>query len=185
MSTGNTDLTKTRSEKNDEGREEQLEDLLADIKKAEKQAGMSIYIIGSSLKKVKHLKSQWTRLGSHVTSFDDVLKEIGYSPASGYNYIRIYETYLDYVTAKPDYCAIGYTKLVHLLPIMYEASGKPVDKETGQEHLESALLLATDKEVKGYIEEVRGKSPESACQHKEVTTHYKCNCCKQWVRSNQ
>lgn len=185
MSSGNTALKKIENEKLPEKPEETLEELLVDIKKAEKQAGMSIYVIGDALKKIKGLKSQWHKLGSHVTSFDDVLKEIGYSPASGYNYIRIYETYLDYVAENPDYCAIGYTKLVHLLPIMYGENGKAVDKETGQEHLESTLLLSTDKEVKGYVAEVRGKKPDSACQHKDVTVHYKCNCCKQWVGGNQ
>jgi hypothetical protein len=107
---------------------------------------------------------------------------MGYAAASGYNYMKIYEVFYPYVCANNDYLAISYSKYVRLLPIMHKEDGTQITQIEAEEHLESALRLPTERELKGYVQDVQKKPSPNTCSHPTTQVFHKCMVCRAWVK---
>ena len=188
MSDGNMDLERTSSVREGNALEgKNVRDLLETIRKAEKATGIATFVIGECLREIRDAgRKEWqATLGSHVKTMEDVFREIGYSPASGYNYIKIYEVFNQFTKDEPSVMGVPYTRLVHLLPIVHSKDGNQIDREDIKAHLVSARKIGTDKEFREYIADANGIAPGKYCEHTQVEAFYKCKHCRKWVKTNQ
>lgn len=155
-------------------RSEQVFQLTQEIQQFQKRTILDILEIGKRLQYITKNKL-YRDYATHITTFDEFLKEIRIGRTTGYNCIAIYETYGDSILNNSDLASIDYTRLVKLLPYAKGMSAQDVD---------SLLIDMADNTIEGFennIKESQGKPTTDNCPHEEIIVIEKCNACqKTW-----
>ena len=112
----------------------------------------------------------WREYGDHLETFDDFLKEIVVPKSTGHHYMRVWDTFGEYLTANG--LALPIRRLIKLLPIATE--------ENKEELLHKAEILS-DADFSKEIAEEKGIVD---CEHpiKDRKYFYQCGRCKSWIK---
>ena len=143
--------------------------LVQKITEAKKNMVGNALTIGKCLSDIA-VNDLWKEYGSHLENFDDFLKEIVIPKSTGHHYMRVWDTFGEYLMANG--LALPIRRLIKLLPIATE--------ENKEELLHKAEILS-DADFSKEIAEEKGIID---CQHPEDQRQYfyQCKVCKQWVK---
>ncbi len=114
----------------------------------------------------------YKKLAEHINSKSDLFKELGISRSMGYNYIKTWERFGEYIlNSGLDIC---HLRLIQLLPIVKDTKEIPA-------WLDKAAHQSLD-DFKSEIKIAKGLPDYLECEHKEQETFSRCKRCGKWFK---
>jgi len=146
-----------------------------------RQMGMAFVELGRLLKQIRD-EGYYQVLGYDSFQSYVINSELGFSRRTAYNYIEIYEWYVDKLAYEVQYLAeIGQDKLLRALPIIREEYSKltypKLKKRATQLMLEVQELRPIDFEKK-YKDDKLNEGHE---QYLAPPEYFRCDCHGKWV----
>lgn len=147
-------------------------ELLEGLRDAIREEAKSYLKVGAYLYELRKEK-RYKLLGSHINKMDDLFREEGIKRSHGYNYIRVYEAFHEYLQEKN--VDIKHRRLIDILNV-----SKRIDKKEIPKLLEHAQNLPY-QDFKDEINKAQGKVSYLECSHEDTEAHVKCNVCGKWL----
>lgn len=149
--------------------------LVEELKKATVSTMAGYLITGKVLAQISEEKL-YSYYGSHITKFDDFLKELRISHSTGYNCMAIYRKFYNGILKRK--LEIEYFRLVRLLPV----ADRLTDTE---EWLQKAQDLPS-QDFDNEIRMLRGGVNSNSCYHTgDVVFYVKCKVCGKFIKQSQ
>jgi hypothetical protein len=146
-----------------------------DILTLKKEMGMAFVKLGKLLKTVRD-QGYYHALGYDSFQSYVINSELGFSRRTAYNYIEIYEWYVEKFLYEMDYLAeLGQDKLMRLLPVLKKESH---DKSKIESLMEEVRELRPVDFAKKYKDE---KKQEGQSEYLAPPEYFRCSCHGKWI----
>jgi len=141
------------------------------IDEARRSITRNFIVLGGLLSRV-YKDELWKYYGEHLESFEDYLKEKSIKRSTGYQYMRVFEEFKDFLTASD---TVPVRRLVKLLP--------HTDKIDKEKWVNKARLLPAEG-FNNEIRELKGKTTTDECDHPLIKQSFftKCKECGKFIK---